>query len=127
MINERVLKNTLKGSFYENVPIKDYKIDKTMKESYPGTDVDVEVIKTGEINFVFDDTHYRIVVNEGYFSLFVKEGSQLSEGSSHYIGTRVRVHDGAYWPAQDAVTYDDRQKQKKAAAIYMGGNKLEVG
>ena len=89
--------------------------------------VDVEVIKTGEINFVFDDTHYRIVVNEGYFSLFVKEGSQLSEGSSHYIGTRVRVHDGAYWPAQDAVTYDDRQKQKKAAAIYMGGNKLEVG
>jgi hypothetical protein len=118
---EKVLKNTLKGTFYENVPIKSYKINSIMSDNIPGHEEEVDVIKNGEITFLFDETIYKIVVEDGYFTLFGQDGKDWFQGSGQYIGSRVIVRDNVYYPADTPPTIDDLEKKKKKEQTFMTG------
>lgn len=122
MNKEQILKNTLKGTFYENIPIIDYQIEKTMLETVPGTNITIETIKKGELTFKFDANEYKITITDGYFNLLIKEGNQYFDGSTHYIGTRVKIVNKEYWPIEYAQSYDVT-KQKKPV-IYMTGKNV---
>ena len=118
---EKVLKNTLKGTFYENVPIKSYKINSIMSEAIPGTEEEVDVIKKGEVLILFDETVYKIVIEDGYFTLFGQDGKDWFQGSGQYIGSRVIVRDNVYYPADSPPSYDDLEKRKKKGETFMTG------
>jgi hypothetical protein len=112
MNREQVLKNTVRGTFYENVKIKEYDIQSAIVEEGE------YVIHTGHITFDFDDNTYKIEIVEGFFELYYKDGKEWFPGSSFYISMRVAMKpDGTYHPMDGYATPEVREKKKKTPLL----------